>query len=55
MDNPVEIFQMQETIIRMQSRIIDKLFLQLSQYVTVEELDNCEIVKEINEVARLRS
>ena len=55
MDNPVEIFQTQEAIIRMQSRIIDKLFLQLSQYVTVEELDDCEIVKEINEVARLRS
>lgn len=44
-----------DTIIRMQSKVIDKLFLQLLQYVTAEELDNCEVVKEINAIARLRS
>lgn len=45
----------QDLIIRMQSRIIDKLFLQLLQYVDAEELDNSEIIAQINEVAKLKS
>lgn len=45
----------QDLIIRMQSRIIDELFLQLLQYVDAEELDNSEIIAQINEVAKLKS
>lgn len=48
-----EIIDTQDTIIRMQSQIIDKLFLQLLQYVSADELDNCGIVQEINTIARL--
>lgn len=43
-----------DTIIRMQSQIIDKLFLQLLMHVPADELDNSEIVHEINVIAELR-
>ncbi len=43
-----------DTIIRMQSQIIDKLFLQLLRHVPADELDNSEIVHEINVIAELR-
>jgi hypothetical protein len=44
-----------ETIITMQSNVINKLFLMLLQYTTVEELDNCDVVQEINKIAQLRN
>ena len=50
----VEIVDNLETIITMQSNVINKLFLMLLQYTTVEELDNCDVVQEINKIAQLR-
>ena len=50
----IDIIDTQNTIIKMQSDIIDKLFLLLMQYMTVEEADGLDIVKKINEVARVR-
>ena len=50
-----EIFQTQEEIIRLQSQIIDKLFLRLLQHESAEELDNSDEVKLINEVAKLKT
>ena len=47
--------QTKNTIIRMQSKIIDELYLQLMQYVTIEELESSEIINQINEVAKLRA
>ena len=44
-----------ETIIRLQSKVIGKLFSLLLQYMTAEELDNCGVVNEINEIAKLKS
>ena len=43
-----------DTIIRMQSQIIDKLFLQLLRHVPADELDNSEInvIAELREPAR---
>jgi hypothetical protein len=38
----------------MQSDIIDELFLLLMQYIAVEEVDGLDIVKKINEVARVK-
>lgn len=49
-----EIVDNLETIITMQSNVISKLFLMLLQYTTVEELDNCDVVQEINKIAQLR-
>jgi hypothetical protein len=50
----IDIIDTQNTIIKMQSDIIDELFLLLMQYITVEEVDGLDIVKKINEVARVR-
>ena len=54
-DDVADIVTTQDTIIRMQSKIISKLFLQLLQYTSAEELDHCGIVAEINEIAKLRN
>lgn len=53
--NMAEIVDVQNTIIRMQSDIINQIFLVLGQYVSVEELDNMEVLEKINEAARLRA
>jgi hypothetical protein len=50
----IDIIDTQNTIIKMQSDIIDELFLLPMQYITVEEVDGLDIVKKINEVARVR-
>jgi len=50
-----EIVDNLEIIITMQSDVINKLFLMLLQYTTVEELDNCDVVQEINKIAQLRN
>ena len=50
----IDIIDTQNTIIKMQSDIIDELFLLLMQYMTVEEVDGLDVVKKINEVAKLR-
>lgn len=50
-----EIVAEQDCIIRKQSKIISKLFLRLLQYEQAEDLDNCGIVQEINEIAKLKS
>lgn len=50
----IDIVDTQNTIIKMQSDIIDELFLLLMQYMTVEEVDGLDVVKKINEVAKLR-
>jgi hypothetical protein len=50
-----EIVDNLETIITMQSNVINKIFLMLLQYTTVEELDNCDVVQEINKIAQLRN
>ena len=54
-DDVTDVVTTQDTIIRMQSKIISKLFLQLLQYTSAEELDHCGIVAEINEIAKLRN
>jgi hypothetical protein len=54
-DDITDVVTTQGTIIRMQSKVISKLFLQLLQYTSAEELDHCGIVAEINEIAKLRN
>lgn len=39
----IDIVDTQNTIIKMQSDIIDELFLLLMQYMTVEEVDELEV------------
>jgi hypothetical protein len=51
--NLVEIVDTQNTIISMQSKVINELFQLLGQYMTVEELDNLPVVGTVNEIAGL--
>ncbi len=54
MKNEVEIIENQNAIIRMQSRIIDDLFLLLAQHISAEELDELPEVLKINRAAELK-
>lgn len=54
MSNPLEIVECQNEIIRIQSGVIDELFLLLLQHVSVEETDMLPAIHKINEAARLR-
>ena len=49
-----EIVETQNTIIRMQSRIIDDIFLLLSQHITTDELDAMLCIEKINMIAGLK-
>lgn len=51
----VEIIDIQNSIIKMQSDVIYTLFNQLQQYVSLEELDDSALVKKINEAAKLKN
>ena len=48
----VEIFDIQNTIIKMQAEVIYDLFGQLKQHMAVEELDNSQVVMKINAAAK---
>lgn len=50
----VEVVETLNTIISIQSGVINELFLLLSQYVAMEELENNAVVERINTAARLR-
>lgn len=54
MSDPVEVVEVQNRIIRMQSDVINDLFLLLLQHITAEEADRLPVVKKINEAAELR-
>ena len=50
----VEIPTDQSVAMEVQKEIIDDLFEELSKYISPEELDGLECIKEINEAAKLR-
>lgn len=50
-----EIIETQAAIISMQSKVIDKLYQQLSQLMTVEEIDKSVELKTINQIAELHA
>ncbi len=51
----VEVVETLNTIIRLQSTVIDDLFLILAQHITAEEMERIPVVDRINEAARLRA
>lgn len=51
----VEVVETLNTIIRLQSTVIDDLFLILAQHITTEEMEQIPVVDRINEAARLRA
>ena len=44
----------QNTVIRIQSEVIDELFILLLQHITAEEADRLPTIKKINAAAALR-
>ena len=50
-----EIIETQAVIISMQSKVIDELYQQLSQLMTVEEIDKSVELKTINKIAELQA
>ena len=53
--NANEIIDTQAAIISMQSKLIVKLYQQLSQLMTVEEIDKSVELKTINKIAELQA
>ena len=51
--NDVNIVETLNAIIRLQSTIIDELFVLLAQHITVDELDKLPVIDKINEAAKL--
>lgn len=51
----LKVQEAQDAIIRLQSGVIDDLFLLLLQHVSAEELDGLPVIGKINEAARLRA
>ena len=51
--NDVNIVETLNAIIRLQSTIIDELFVLLSQHITVDELDKLPVIDKKNEAAKL--
>ena len=51
----LEAFDTLQTIIHLQSNVIDQLFKLVMQYISVEEADKLGILKTINEAARLKA
>lgn len=52
--NNLEIIETQNIIIKIQSEIINDLFLEIMNYKSVEEADNMPLVSKINDVAKLK-
>ena len=50
-----EVFTVQQDIIRLQSGVINKLYLQLMQHVTAEKAGDLDCIADINQAARLRA
>lgn len=52
--NDINIVETLNAIIRLQSTIIDELFVLLAQHITVDELNELPVIDKINEAAKLR-
>ncbi len=53
--NVTEVFCTQQTIIDLQSKVINELYLQLMQYITPEEADSLDCIAKINKAAELKT
>ena len=54
-ENIEKVVQKQNAIIRMQSNVIDELFLLLMQHISVDEAENLKCIETINEAAKLKN
>lgn len=51
----VEVVDLQNEIIQIQSGVIDELFRLLSQHISAAELDTLPVIAEINHAAQIRA
>ena len=54
-ENIEKVVQTQNAIIRMQSKVVDDLFLLLMQHISVDEAENLKCIETINEAAKLKN
>lgn len=54
MSSPAETVEQQNAVIRIQSEVIDELFILLLQHITAEEADRLPAIEKINTAAKLR-
>lgn len=52
---PLKIVEQQNAIIRIQSGVIDELFLLLMQHVSMEEAESLPCIDRINQAAQIRA
>lgn len=52
---PLKIVEQQNAIIRIQSGVIDELFLLLMQHVSMEEVGTLPCIDRINQAAQIRA
>lgn len=53
--DPLEVVEQQNAVIRIQSGIIDELFILLMQHISAEEAGNLPCVTRINQAAQIRA
>lgn len=54
-NNPVQTVAALNAIVRLQSDVIDELFILLMQHIGAEEADQLPVLRKINEAAKLRN
>ncbi len=52
--DPLKVVEQQNAIIRIQSGVIDELFLLLMQHISVDEAENLPVIDRINTAAQIR-
>lgn len=52
--DPLKVVEQQNAVIRIQSGIIDELFLLLMQHISAEEADALPVIARINQAAEIR-
>ena len=53
--DPLKVVEQQNAVIRIQSGVIDELFLLLMQHISVDEADSLPCIARINQAAEIRA
>ena len=53
--DPLKIVEQQNAIIRIQSSVIDELFILLIQHISADEADTLPCIDRINQAAQIRA
>lgn len=53
--DPLKIVEQQNAIIRIQSGVIDELFILLMQHISADEADTLPCIDRINQAAQIRA